>query len=50
MLSCFQIRHTGNTPFQEPKAYDAEHERRRKEQLNRLFSRTQEQVRFSNAE
>lgn len=39
-----RIRHTGNTPFQGPKAYDADHERRRKEQLNRLFSRTQEQI------
>lgn len=41
---CFQIRHDENLPFHEPKAFDAEHERRRKEQLNRLFSRTPEQV------
>ena len=35
------------TPDQWPKikAYDADHERRRKEQLNKLFSRTPEQVR-----
>lgn len=40
----FQIRHNESIPFHEPKAFDAEHERRRKEQLNRLFSRTPEQV------
>lgn len=39
-----KIRHNENVPFHEPKAFDAEHERRRKEQLNRLFSRTPEQI------
>ena len=29
------------------RAYDADHERRRKEQLNKLFNRTEEQVGYS---
>ena len=34
---------------QKPFAYDAEHERKRKEQLNRLYNRTQEQVTVKNS-